>query len=31
MKAATDWLNTYQKFWGDTFEALARHIEGERQ
>lgn len=31
MKAATDWLNTYQKFWGDTFDALARHIEGERQ
>lgn len=31
MKAATDWLNTYQKFWSDTFEALARHIEGDRQ
>lgn len=31
MKAATDWLNTYQKFWSDTFDALARHIEGERQ
>jgi len=31
MKAATDWLTTYQKFWGDNFDALARHIEGEQQ
>jgi len=31
MKAATDWLNTYQTFWGDAFVALSRHIEGERQ
>lgn len=31
MKAATDWLTTYQKFWGATFDALARHIEGGHQ
>lgn len=31
MKAANDWLEVYQRFWGDSFDALARHIEGEKQ
>ncbi len=31
MKAATDWLETYQRFWTGNFDALARHIEGEKQ
>lgn len=31
MKAASDWLTSYQKFWGDSFEALARHIDGGHQ
>lgn len=30
MKAATDWLETYQRFWADSFGALAKHIDGER-
>lgn len=31
MQAATEWLETYQRFWMDSFGALAKHIDGERQ
>jgi len=31
MKLANDWLTTYKNFWGDSFEALARHIESGQQ
>lgn len=27
MKQAAEWLETYQKFWEDRFDALARHLE----
>ncbi len=30
MKEATQWLETYQRFWADSFGALAKHIDGER-
>ncbi|GAB5459414.1 MAG: metalloregulator ArsR/SmtB family transcription factor [Henriciella sp.] len=31
MKAATDWLSDYQRFWSDQFDALANYIEGNPQ
>jgi len=31
MKDATDWLETYQRFWEMRFDALASHIESEIQ
>lgn len=27
MKQAAEWLETYQAFWEDRFDALARHLE----
>lgn len=27
MKQAADWLETYQKFWEDRFDALAQYLE----
>lgn len=27
MKQAAEWLKTYQRFWEDRFDALARHLE----
>jgi DNA-binding transcriptional ArsR family regulator len=27
MREAVSWLETYQRFWSDNFDALARHIE----
>lgn len=27
MKQAADWLETYQTFWEDRFDALAQHLE----
>lgn len=27
MRAATDWLETYRRFWEAQFDALARHLE----
>lgn len=29
MKGAVAWLETYEKFWQDNFQALARHLEGD--
>ncbi len=31
MKQATDWLETYQRFWEMRFDALASHVESEIQ
>lgn len=27
MRDAVTWLNTYQKFWDDQFDALAKHVD----
>lgn len=29
MKEAVDWLSTYQRFWTDQFDSLAKHLEDE--
>jgi DNA-binding transcriptional ArsR family regulator len=29
MKAAAGWLETYQHYWQDQFDALARHLEDD--
>jgi DNA-binding transcriptional ArsR family regulator len=29
MKDAMDWLNQYQQFWSDRFDALAQHLEND--
>ncbi len=31
MKQATEWLETYQRFWTGSFDALAKHLRGETQ
>ncbi|GAB5467068.1 MAG: metalloregulator ArsR/SmtB family transcription factor [Rhodospirillales bacterium] len=30
MKEAADWLEAYQRFWEDSFAALAKHLEDEQ-
>lgn len=29
MKNAVSWLETYEQFWTDKFQALARHLDGD--